>query len=430
MTEHLSNSEIESYRLGAATPAEMLTLDDHLSGCDACRARAATIAGAERQRDSLAADYRPVAVAEPEHLDYEDLEAYIDGGLDGVNAEIIVSHLAVCPGCAQEERDLRDFKIAAAFNLQRHYEPAIATRAKAPSWRWAEIWRAYKAWPQAWRMAAVAALLLAAGAAAWLGWRAQRNEFVKVEPQKTPTNGGSAPAPAPTVGQDAEVLIALNDGGGQVSLTRQGQLVGLERLPASALATIKTALLQQKAVSEAALTGLVINDGALMSGQSAAGEFDVIEPRGKVVEDARPTFRWRGTAGATSYTVKVFDQDFNLVAQSSPLAANAWRPAKPLARGTIYSWQVTALKDGQEVKAPRPPAPEAKFKVLNAAAATELRQARQGQPNSHLALGVLYARAGLLDEAEREMQTLLRANPQSELARKLLADAQAANRRR
>ena len=40
--------------------------------------------------------------------------------------------------------------------------------------------------------------------------------------------------------------------------------------------------------------------------------------------------------------------------------------------------------------------------------------------NSHLALGVFYTRAGLLNEAEREFQRLVKLNPQSELARKLL----------
>jgi hypothetical protein len=37
-----------------------------------------------------------------------------------------------------------------------------------------------------------------------------------------------------------------------------------------------------------------------------------------------------------------------------------------------------------------------------------------------LTLGILYAQSGLLDDAEREFQALLRANPQSPLVRKLL----------
>jgi hypothetical protein len=40
-------------------------------------------------------------------------------------------------------------------------------------------------------------------------------------------------------------------------------------------------------------------------------------------------------------------------------------------------------------------------------------------------LGVLYAQAGLLDDAEREFSALLRANPKSEVARKLLSNVRA-----
>jgi len=40
--------------------------------------------------------------------------------------------------------------------------------------------------------------------------------------------------------------------------------------------------------------------------------------------------------------------------------------------------------------------------------------------DSHLALGVFYAKVGLVTEAEREFQKLIQLNPQSELPRKLL----------
>jgi len=43
-----------------------------------------------------------------------------------------------------------------------------------------------------------------------------------------------------------------------------------------------------------------------------------------------------------------------------------------------------------------------------------------------LILGIVYANAGLLDEAQRELQTLLNSNPNSEIARKLLAKVKAA----
>jgi Flp pilus assembly protein TadD len=59
-----------------------------------------------------------------------------------------------------------------------------------------------------------------------------------------------------------------------------------------------------------------------------------------------------------------------------------------------------------------------RFAVLSTENFQELTSLQKS--NSHLALGVSYARAGLLNEAEREFQSLVKLNPQSELARKLL----------
>jgi hypothetical protein len=57
-----------------------------------------------------------------------------------------------------------------------------------------------------------------------------------------------------------------------------------------------------------------------------------------------------------------------------------------------------------------------------------LAAAKNETAGSHLTLGGLYAQAGLLDDAERELQLLLRANPQSALAQKLLRGVRAKRR--
>jgi hypothetical protein len=81
---------------------------------------------------------------------------------------------------------------------------------------------------------------------------------------------------------------------------------------------------------------------------------------------------------------------------------------------------VSARRGGEEITSPAPPAPEARFKVLGRAGLEELSAAERAGSSSHLLRGVLYARAGLLDEAEREFSALLRDNPHSPVARKLL----------
>ena len=52
----------------------------------------------------------------------------------------------------------------------------------------------------------------------------------------------------------------------------------------------------------------------------------------------------------------------------------------------------------------------------------ELLKARQAYATSHLALALLNAKHGLLGEAEQELRALVKANPDSEIARTLLAD--------
>jgi hypothetical protein len=90
---------------------------------------------------------------------------------------------------------------------------------------------------------------------------------------------------------------------------------------------------------------------------------------------------------------------------------------------------VKAVRGGEEVTSPRPPAPQARFRVLDRAKADELARARRAYPSSHLALGLLYAEAGLLKEAEQELRLLRKANPDSEIARRLLSQIQALRRR-
>jgi hypothetical protein len=154
----------------------------------------------------------------------------------------------------------------------------------------------------------------------------------------------------------------------------------------------------------------------------------LLRPVGTVVLSHRPLFRWRALKDADSYVVKIYDADFNEVAASPPLAATTWTVPRALVRGPTYSWQVTARVGDREILSPVKPAPEARFMVLEQAKANELAKAKNASPDSPLTLGILYAQAGLLDEAEYEFQTLLRANPQSTLVQKLLRSVRAKRR--
>jgi hypothetical protein len=188
---------------------------------------------------------------------------------------------------------------------------------------------------------------------------------------------------------------------------------------------LERALTNQEVERSPLLAGLT-QQGSAPRGDdgSRRGAFSVIEPVGVVILSDRPTFRWSPLDGATGYVVEVYDQRFDLVTTSPQVIDTSWAAPQSLKRGEIYYWQVKAVKDGREFKSPRPPLPQAKFRVLDDSKATELAQARRAYGSSHLTLGLLNAQAGLLAEAELEFRALLKANPDSALAHRLLRQAQ------
>ena len=63
------------------------------------------------------------------------------------------------------------------------------------------------------------------------------------------------------------------------------------------------------------------------------------------------------------------------------------------------------------------------IQVLDDERMKELNQLEASQ--SHLALGIFYAREGMIDKAEREFQTLANDNPHSTLTKTFLKEIQA-----
>ena len=451
MSGHLSTEEKGRYLERAMSPAELLAADDHLAACESCRRSLAEGAAPGASFATLLNSYLDGPAA---HLTYEQLAAYVDHESDELEGASIEGHLGTCSQCREEVRDLFAFKESLAASPVH----APAREAESASWSSATLWQ--RIWhTNALRLAGAAAvLLLAAGLTLWLFLKpsgAGSNEVVEVKPtpapiaspsetRVTPTPSPEAPRevqannnsprttpeqigprPAPPV-EPAATVVALNDGPNRVAIDNRGRVEGLEFLSPDDRQAVRNALLNRRVESSTALAGLEARQGTLMSGPDRSDTppgtltFGLASPVGKVVRTDDPTFRWQPLAGASSYTVNVFDADFKKVATASAVSATEWTPSQALARGRLYTWQVTAVKDGQEITSPAPPAPEAKFRVLDDAQHRKLARAEQQHAGSHLTLGVLYARAGLLDEAEREFQALVETNPNSAAARNLL----------
>ena len=398
--EHLTQKQVEGYSLRQLPAAELLAVSDHLGECDACRLRVESDAAFFALHEEAFSENGNAV-----HLTAEQTADYVDKDLSGEALQMVNDHLTGCEHCALAVADLRAFRNEIAPSLDRDYGPTSSPARVG--WR-EKFVSLFKVAPvPAFGGAALAMLLLAA--IAWIIWRTPKETHQEVVVAPTPV---SQPTPLvepslPT--QPAPVVVAqLNDGA----------------VPPAYQDRVKKVLASQKIERSSQLQGLSRPSSTLMGADSKSLPFAVVEPVGKVVLSNQPAFRWSALEGATGYVVEVYDDQFKLVASSPELTSRSWTIAQPLTRGKVYSWQVKATKDGQEVTSPRPPAPQAKFRVLDQTKANEIAKAKRAYGSSHLTLGLLYADAGLLREAEQEFRLLRRANPDSEIARNLLRQIQ------
>ena len=423
MSEHLSAQTIEQYWRRTIAPIELLAAVDHLAICDDCRRRAAHVVGAKDVLPSVQSSLH----AEIEHVSYEQMASFVDGQLTAADRESVESHLKLCGECADEVSDLQNFRMSMATAPQTTDEPPAKTTFRE---RLSAFWST--SWSPRFATASIAAVLLVLVAGALIVmWK------TRVSNDRSSTEVASVPSPSPEAptqanagnentgsnessSNDSTIAIELNDAGGRITLDKQGNITGLDALAPSAKSAVARALTAERVEQSQALAELNPKAGVLLGEQGKNSESLLVSPVGTVVRDDQPRFRWRALNGASSYTVNILDADFNVVSTSPPLTVTTWTPPSRLARGRVFSWQVETIKEGQKLIFPSAPSPEARFKILESDKTRELIQAEQTKPRSHLALGVLYARAGLIDDAERELRALVTTNPQSTTARRLL----------
>jgi hypothetical protein len=433
VSEHLTEKQFRAFgqlldnRMGIA-PAELLQMDAHLSGCATCRqSLEATLTGSTI---ALHTELQSTAPAQLQHLSFEQLARSVDETLDPAERTVISDHVASCAQCAFAVADLRTFtETDQATDVVAPIPGPVTTK---PSW-WEsvrELVRPFNPVPAFGMALAFLFLTILVGWLLRLALKpdASAPQFAN-QPTISPTLAPSVTLPPRTPAPEPAPLLAqLNDGGVQVTLDQQGKLTGLENLSPAYQQLVKEALTAQRLERPAVLAGLNRRSSSLMGEDEQGQRFTLQSPIGKVVSSTQPVLRWTPLVGAASYVVEVYDEQFNLVAKSPALQQTVWTPPQPLARGRLYAWQVKASQNGQEVIAPKPPATQARFRVLAQAQAAELARARRTHRSAHLLLGLLYTQAGLLDEAEKELRALQAANPQAASARRLLANVQALRR--
>jgi len=374
-------------------------------------------------------------LSQPFHLDYDQhLEPYVDGKANDIDREIVDSHVALCSQCATELRDLLTFK--------QQPVAVISGDARTASRWWARL-LPNPAWATA---AVIAVLILATAVVLWTIYPAfRRVEQVQTGPPQSDKQAHEKEQPSPASTQQQttqtnsppghaeaalreEPLIVLNDAAGQVTLNQRGRVEGLDELPPDLRESVGRALATHKLRASPALTGWSAGAGSLRGEVEGQSTLAPLDPTDVVIETDRPTFRWRALESARHYVVTIYDAKLRQVGSSGPITGTEWTTPNSLARGVTYSWQISASTNGQTIVSPKPPLPEARFRILDQAGVIALGKLKETAGSSHLAMGVFYWKHGLLEESEREFQALADANPNSTAATELLANIRSLRR--
>lgn len=405
MDSHLSEIKIRELLNGNVAGRELLALDAHIAECAEC---------AERIAEAVAGRAAVIGEEPSVHLEYETLEAYVESALNDVELEIADVHLRVCEECREDLEDLKALKA----ELEA---PGEALDSRTPIPGGAGMAGFWKILVPAFGVAAIAILL-----GVW--YSRSGREIVDANPSPiptpsavlspVPTSESATPEPEETPSPEPELRVSLNDGSETIGLAQDGSIKGIGGTAFDR--AVRKALNEGRVDVDRSSLSLKQGSGELM-GPGSGVPFALGSPVGIAVESNRPSFRWSKLADADNYRVEVYDEAFNRVAQSPVLKTNSWTPSDPLPRGKSFRWQVTASKGDKEVKSPIRPAPDARFTVISSASAAEISAARRTNGTSHLVMGIAYAKAGLLSKAEREFKALVRQNPSSPIAKRLLA---------
>ena len=415
MTDHLSETEVSLFRERTIRPAERERIDSHVAQCDSCLRRILPSEDTALVYSELTEALLPDSADEPFHLSKAEVRRYANGSIDQADRVIFESHLEICDQCGEAVQLLAARQ---AENPAQQFSPAST----------AAFWFT----PARVAAGVLVAACLVLAFVVWRRWHSRAvDQTAQQASSQTPTNtpGSGSPTPAATEStKDSStdqfaVAASLADNGRKIQLDNTGKLIGLEELPEASRSLVRSVLANKTLSKPQVLDKLTAPSITLMDPTARENTFGLLGPSGTVIVTDRPNLRWQALPGASSYAVSVFDADFNLVTRSAPQTATQWT-SPALRRGMIYSWEVVAVRNGQEVRSPVAPAPRAQFKILEAEKLLELTNLKKHKPISHLTLGLTFASFGLLVEAEGQLQIVARENPNSPVATRLLRTVQ------
>ena len=374
MVNHPEQETLTSFRSHRLSGDEVVRVAEHVRECERCSALL-------REPHAGATLAEGLLFESNGHLTESEVDALVAGTASPGLRLSSAQHLSGCAMCSEDVADLRAFS---------------SRRADTPRFRW---------------LAAVAATLLVAfGIGSFLSSRtteAPEESVVTVPPPARVAIKTDRLTATPMAMRDGRVVIGAD-----------GSIDGLT-FANGADAELARQAVTGGAIPRAAILSQLTSVATISRGPTQSNVFDVLEPRGVVVRSLQPRFVWTPQPGITQYRVSVFTDDFVLVQESPVVNATEWTPTRSLPRGQNLTWQVTAIGDGRETIAPSPQSGEARFHVLGEASDQKLRAEESRYAGSDLMLGLIYARAGLMIEAEKALAAFAWKNRDAARAQEL-----------
>jgi len=431
MITHLSTEQIEEYVGRRSSRVDLARVNEHLFGCEACYQRFLDVF--QTRRFPVVIDLDELAGLKGWHLQGEELKDYVQGRMEGLHLDHANLHLKACAWCKEEVSHFSEFTDKLEYYLSKRHIPL-----KQPANRSRQLPKLgaiFIPWSPV-RLASAAALIVLLLISATIIWsvlginlREQgttAHETSNVD-SSVRADGQSAVQPPTNPPQHPETSHPDTSTQPRDTLNPKYKPQGTFSTATSSHTSRAKEKTQQNAETSLVAENLVMpaviemfdRAPVVLRGDGNKNEtFRVASPYSTVVSDVRPTFRWTALTGASSYVVSVYDAKLNLIKTSESLTNTQWVMPSQLKRGVVYTWVVTALKDGKEVLAPTLPA-RAEFRIIEQSEWAKLRGLLKNT-QSGAERGVLYAKAGLLDEAEQELRTHLTLHPADRPAIRLL----------
>jgi anti-sigma factor RsiW len=409
--DHLSEQLQHRFVARLLSPEETLNVIKHLRECDACREKMLAV------RSTKSASLVDAILSETpneEHPSADKLGAYLDDDLIHSYKVDVETHLGTCELCQRALADLKSFRQELLQTPGREYTAGISPRSSAsaisPFGSASDFIRdklGFIAWfkqPLILTGTAAAAALIVA-----IGIIVARSPF-------TSEIAGSGPSSQiKVVDGDHQVAVGANTIKNPWGALPKEQVAALNNLLSSVSSDQPLRLSQSV---EDALNNLKRPPSVLLGQSPAKPPFHVISPNRTLISSVRPAFKWTTAPGATAYIVHVIaDNPSQEEIATSPVIPSPktdtntceWSMPKSLSlsSGVRYRWYAAAVQKDQEIDAPGMEEPQAKFAVLSQGELDQLTTSKSEIGSDRLMDGLLNLKAGVLDDAQADFESLL-----------------------